>query len=415
MNFKLRDYQQAASDAAIKFFNDGEDDNGLLVLPTGSGKSIIISDIAHRLDANVLVFCPSKEITQQNYSKMKQYTDDCSMYSASVGMKEISKVTFATIGSVKNKTELFEEFDYIMVDEAHYVNGEKGMYLDFMTSIGRRVLGLTATPFRLFSERYFDKEVKQMRTRNSMLVMLTNDENKFFNRIIYSVQISDLLNRGYLSQLKYYNCKPRGWNENKIFRNTSGSEFSEKSVRWMMDNTDHIGHLTNICYRLLFPKSGIPRNGIIVFVQFVEDAEKLTNSINQMYGDMVCAYISGETTKANRERILEEFSNGSLKIVANVGCLTTGLDIPKLDTIVLGRPTLSLALYYQMIGRAIRPYEGKDAWVIDTVGNYFRFGEVGNLELRYDKDFEEYEMYGYAFDYEEKRFTKKQLTGIYIN
>ena len=83
MRYTLRDYQQAASDAAVRFFNDKSiRHNGLMVLPTGSGKSLIIADIAHRLEADILVFCPSKEILEQNYEKALSYGIECSVWSA---------------------------------------------------------------------------------------------------------------------------------------------------------------------------------------------------------------------------------------------------------------------------------------------------------------------------------------------
>jgi len=68
--------------------------------------------------------------------------------------------------------------------------------------------------------------------------------------------------------------------------------------------------------------------------------------------------------------------------VANVGVLTTGFDYPELDTIVLARPTMSLGLYYQMVGRGIRPHKNKPAgWVVDLCGNVKRFGKVEDLRL----------------------------------
>ena len=102
MSYVLRDYQQKASDAAVSFFNNkAKKTNAIMVLPTGSGKSLIIADIAARLDGHTLVFQPSKEILEQNFKKLCSYGIlDCSIYSASFNSKEISRITFATIGSI---------------------------------------------------------------------------------------------------------------------------------------------------------------------------------------------------------------------------------------------------------------------------------------------------------------------------
>ena len=112
MSYVLRDYQQKASDAAVSFFaNKAKKNNAIMVLPTGAGKSLVIADIASRLEGHTLVFQPSKEILEQNYLKLCSYgVLDCSIYSASFGRKEISRITFATIGSVVNYNPQNEMF-----------------------------------------------------------------------------------------------------------------------------------------------------------------------------------------------------------------------------------------------------------------------------------------------------------------
>ena len=140
MSYVLRDYQQKASDAAVSFFNNkAKKTNTIMVLPTGSGKSLIIADIASRLDGHTLVFQPSKEILEQNFKKLCSYGIlDCSIYSASFNSKEISRITFATIGSVKSYPELFAHFKNIIVDECHLVNPIEGMYKDFFDAVDQK-------------------------------------------------------------------------------------------------------------------------------------------------------------------------------------------------------------------------------------------------------------------------------------
>ena len=156
MTYQLRDYQQQASDAALAFFlNPKIKHNGLIIIPTGGGKSWCIADIANRLNDNVLIFCPSKEILVQNYEKMQKICPfGCAVYSASVGQKQIAKITFATIGSAINHKEQFSHFKYVIVDEAHLVNPKEGMYRDFLSMLKCKVLGLTATPYRLTSSSF---------------------------------------------------------------------------------------------------------------------------------------------------------------------------------------------------------------------------------------------------------------------
>lgn len=377
MKYILREYQKQASNAAIAFFNDKEKkDNALLVLATGAGKSLVVADIAYRLDSDVLVFNPSKEITQQNYAKMKSYGVECSMYSASVGEKIISKITFATIGSVKNCSELFSHFKYVIIDEAHYVNPKKGMYKEFLKDLDCKVLGLTATPYRLETETEMNYRTKTFVSATSYLQMLTDYKKPIFSDIIYNIDAGTLLHKGYLSKLKYYNLPPQGWNKNSLFKNSTGSDYTDSSVRWMQEKVDFGKYLVSVVRRLLNPKNGQKRNGILVFTRFVEDAQTLANSVDGG------AYISGDMSKANRERILKEFEEGKIKVLANAGVLIVGYDRPDLDTVVLATPTLSLARYYQEIGRAIRIHPSKsESWIVDLCGTFNRFGRVEELKL----------------------------------
>lgn len=161
--YKLRPYQQEASDAAVQFFLSKDKWNGLIVAPTGSGKSLLIADIARQLDGNVIVLQPSKEILEQNFAKLKSYgVEDCSIYSASLKSKEVSRITFATIGSVINHIELFDNFKAVIVDECHGVNAAEGMYKTFIEKVPRKVLGLTATPYRLNTSQGIEVEGKFM-------------------------------------------------------------------------------------------------------------------------------------------------------------------------------------------------------------------------------------------------------------
>lgn len=424
MIYQLRDYQQEASDASIRFFRNGSDRNGLLILPTGSGKSLCIADIAHRLDGNVLVFQPSKEILEQNYAKLKSYgVEDCSIYSASFRRKEISRITFATIGSVKAHMEDFNHFRYIIVDECHTCNPQGGIYRKFFDCADRKILGLTATPYRLYASlQYLDWEGKQVfrpkdeeksmefdqriasrqiRMENKcILKFLTRMRPRIFHDVIYQVDISTLLQRGYLATLRYFDLSIM--THAALKRNSTGMDFDDDALKMQYDQCNLRTHLINIVRRLQRPKDGRPRKGILVFTRFIEESELLCEYIEG------CAIITGSTPQKERERILKEFKEGKIKVVTNVGVLTTGFDYPELDTVVMARPTMSLALYYQIVGRAIRPHPDKEsAWIVDLCGNYKRFGRVEDLHLQQYRA-EEYVIVGSPEN------QVRQLTNIYF-
>ena len=367
MSIQLREYQQQAVDKAVAFLTDSRAKyNGIIVCPTGGGKSWIIASIAERLNSNVLIFCPSREILAQNFDKMSAINPfGCTIFSASFNSKEVGKITFATIGSAKSHPELFQRFKYIIVDECHQCNPKQGMYKDFFEALGeKKILGLSATPYRLSS--YMG---------GSMLKFITRTRPNIFSKVIYQVQISTLLDMEFLANIEYYQLSPTGWNEGNLKLNTTGADYTDKSVIREYERIDFYSYLVSIVQRLLNPKRGGARKGILVFTRFVKEAKRLADSIPN------CAVVSGDTPKAERDRILTEFKSGKIKVVANSNVLSVGFDYPELDTVVMARPTMSLAMYYQIIGREIRPYKGKQSWFIDLCGNINRFGKVEDLKL----------------------------------
>lgn len=422
MKYELRPYQKEASEAAVEFFNSKEKKNSIIVVPTGGGKSIILADIARQLDGNVLVLQPNKEILEQNFSKLKSYgVDDCAIYSASLNTKEIDRITFATIGSIINHKEDFKKFKAVIIDECHVCNASGGMYKDFLTYVKRKVLGFTATPYRLYSQQGIIvkdqflpngsfKETDYMKNsfepkpgvklaNKCIEKFLTRTRPRMFNDVIYQVSIQQLLTEGFLARLTYFS-QLKLVDTNRVKVNSTGRDYDEQSLSDEFKRCKLSERLAEIVKRLLHPKNGVTRKGILVFTKFVEESEALCRAIPS------CAYLTGETSKKDRERIINDFKSGKIKVLSNVGILTTGFDYPALDTIVLARPTMSLALYYQMIGRIIRPFQDKQGWVVDLCGNLERFGEVENFHLVENKP-GEYAYMGYV------QGQWKYLTNVY--
>lgn len=361
--YELRDYQKQAVDAAVRFFLGNTKRNGIIVLPTGAGKSLVIANIALRLDEPLLIFQPSKEILEQNYAKLMSYNTmlDVGIFSASFNRREVSRVTFATIGSVVRRKDWFRRFRYVIIDECHYVNAQEGMYKEFIEVIQSKVLGLTATPYRLYSTRFY----------GSMLRFLTRTRPRIFSDLLYHVQVKTLQDRGFLAPMEYYRLNIVDPKRLKV--NSTGADYTDASVRRLYQEIKFNDTLENIVSRLL----AAGRQSVLVFTRFVEEAQHLATALGGL-----AAVVSGTTPKTERESILRRFKAKEVSVVANVGVLTTGFDFPELGTIVIARPTMSLALYYQMCGRAIRPYNDKVSWVVDLCGTYSRFGRVEDLTLK---------------------------------
>jgi DNA repair protein RadD len=170
--------------------------------------------------------------------------------------------------------------------------------------------------------------------------------------------------------MEYWNIKD-GLDTSKLQVNSTYSDYTDESVRRAFEQINFCDKLTNIIERLL-----IKQRTVLVFTRFVQEAEYCAKKIGRK-----AALVYSGMKKAERERILAHFKSGEISVVLNVGILTTGFDMPSLDTVVLGRPTMSLSLYYQMVGRAIRPYPNKVGWIVDLCGSYRRFGRVEDMEL----------------------------------
>ncbi len=357
--YSLRPYQQEAVDKSVAFLTKKKGENGIIVLPTGSGKSLVIAAIAKALGEPTLIFSPTKEILEQNLEKLASYGEYASVYSASMGQRRLSNITLATIGSVKNRADIFAGFQYVLIDECHLVNAKGGMYSDFIKKQDGSVLGLTATPYRLTTDGF----------GGSILKFLTRTRPRIFSHLIYYVQIGQLFNEGHLARLRYFTNAE--FDRSKLRLNSTGADFADASIQQYYTASgfkDKIAEQVKDILRY--------RKNCLVFTRFIEESEYLVNNIPGT------AIVTGKTPKKERERLITDFRKGIIKAICNVGVLTTGFDYPELETVVLARPTMSLALYYQMVGRGIRPHPNKDfTAVIDMCGNHELFGKVEDLQI----------------------------------
>lgn len=329
-----------------------------------SGKSHVISDIAHRLNAPILIFAPSKELLLQDYDKMERIEKGIStMYSASVGQKKISMITFATIGSAIRHIDDFDVFRYILVDESHDVSADGGMYERFIHHReDRKVVGLTATPFRL------DRDT---------LKFLTRTRPRIFGKMLYVCQVTELLSKGYLADPTYFDLTEL--NMDNVRSNSTGSDYDDASLTAEYERSGFYDKLFNTTMRVLSPKDGTRRTGILVFTRFTREAEGLVRLLSA--NGVKAASVSADTPPKERAALIKAFKSGNISVIVNVAVLAKGFDYPELDTIIMARPTKSLAIYYQAVGRILRPSPNKRPWVIDLSGSYRRFGKVSDLKI----------------------------------
>ena len=315
------------------------------------------------------------------------------------------QATFATLGSVKKLGKQFKDLgvSLLIMDECHlHSNPEGGMFTDFLSDLAPTTLiGYTASPFRL--KNYTDPSGYSY----SQLSMLNRTRPKIFKDIIHVTQIHELTSRGYWAPVELH-IEP--FNPLGLVLNSNGSEYTESSVQEVVKSNN----VNNRIYKQIKSLISDGVSSILVFLDTVENCYTMKNAL----GD--CAeVIEANTKKKDRELHLSNFKNKNLKVILNVNTLTVGFDYPELQVVMMGRPTNSLAVFYQIYGRLVRPYEGKVGKFFDYGGNLEKFGKMEELTI------ENYNNYGWGIFNNENLLTgvpmssppttKKELDGVKRN
>ena len=384
---KLRENQVEPVAIGVEFFKTPKMKPSIIVAPTAFGKSIVIAAIAKELGEKLLVLQPSKELLEQNYNKFITLGGTATIYSASMGSKELSDVTYATIGSIINIAGKFREMGVtkIIIDECdRFPRNKSGQLRRFVDAMkATHVLGLTATPLKLQTNMGETGPY-------SKLVMLTNrsKHGMFFRNILHVSQIQDIVKLGYWTPLVYQSYD---FDTGALVYNSSGAEYTNDSISRAYENQNIQDKIVKKIHELH------DRKAILVAVPTIEQATQLAKKIPQS------AVVHGGTPKQERNRIIEEFRSQKIRVIVQVNVLTVGFDYPELDCLITGRPTASISWYYQFVGRGTRIHPNKkECIVVDFVGSVERFGKVEELYYK-DTGDEEWELFGE---------NKKQITGI---
>lgn len=369
MKYELRDNQKAAVKACEEFLLQDKPKPAVVVAPTGYGKSILIGAVANLCETSVIVLQPSVELLKQNLEKYESYGNFASVYSASAGQKEIGHVTFATIGSVKDLGKTFRErgVKVLLVDECHasYPPEEGSMFRKFIDDLKpTHIIGFTATPFRL-------KTYGDLRNNWTQLNMLTSGRPTVFKDIIHVTQIQELVRDKFWAKLNY---EMWDFDTSSLRLNSTGAEYTEQSVQRAIIEQGVNENVFKRCKKLI--EEG---KNALVFMDSVENAKILAEQLGEK-----AACVDGTMKKKDRTKIIEDFKNNKIQIVTNQIVLGIGFDKPDLQTVIMARPTNSLALLYQIFGRGVRNPEYpnlKECLIIDFCNNVKRFGKIEDLRV----------------------------------
>jgi len=365
--FQLRPYQRDAIDSIYSYFSKNSG-NPLLVLPTGSGKSLINAAFIKEVletwpDQRILCLTHVKELIEQNHNKLRQnYPDgDIGIYSSAMKRRDIyHHVIFAGIQSVYKKAIQLGKFDLIMIDECDLVNIKNcGMYRYFIDDMIRinpklKIIGMTATDFR---------------TGTGSII---HGEHRIFTDIAFKIGLIELIEMGYLSSLISKRMKEEV-NTDDI--HVICGEFSKSGSEEAFDTNE----LTEAA---LDEVSRFAQDRLcwIFFCSGVDHAYHVRDALRRRGISAEC--LEGNVSQKDRDRIIEDYRSGKIKAITNVDVMTTGTDVPRIDLLVWLRPTQSKRLYVQVMGRGMRlsPETGKsNCLVLDFAGNVMRHGPVDQV------------------------------------
>ncbi|MBZ0334596.1 DEAD/DEAH box helicase [Marinobacter sp. AL4B] len=357
--FKLRPYQQEAVEATLKHFRKS-DESAVIVLPTGAGKSLVIAELARLAKRKILVLTHVKELVEQNHAKYESYGLTGGIFSAGLKRKENRhQVTFASVQSVSANLDQFkDEYSLVIIDECHRVSGEDTSQYQRIIELLKqqndslKVLGLTATPYRLAMGWIY---------RYHYRGFVRSEQDKPFVHCIYELPLSYMINRGYLTKPELVNAAVAQYDFSALAQDRFG-EYADKDVNELLSKHQRVTRA--IIEQVM--ELAAERKAVMIFAATVDHAKEITGYLPEHE----TALITGATDLAERDSLIRRFKQRLLKYLVNVSVLTTGFDAPHVDFIAILRPTQSVSLYQQIVGRGLRLDEGKqDCLVIDYAGN----------------------------------------------
>ena len=377
----LRPYQQAAVDAVYEHLRS-KNTNPCIVMPTGTGKSVVIakivSDAVTQWNGRVLILAHVKELLEQNAGKIHALCPKIPLGIYSAGLKSRDTddpVIVAGIQSVYNKACDLGAFDLIIVDEAHLIAPDgDGMYRSFLKDMAVinphvRIIGLTATPFRVKGG------------------LICKEEN-ILQEVCYEAGLKEMILHGYLSPIISRAGKTEANLENLHIR---GGEFIADEIAEAMDKEELVD---TECREIV--ELTRDRKSVLIFTTSLDHCQHVAEKIAAISGQE-CAIITGDTPAQERADIIARFRGEHvpadllgtpmppLKYLCNVSVLTTGFDAPGTDCVVMLRPTNSPGLLLQIAGRGLRlsPETGKkDCLFLDYGGNILRHGPLDMIRIK---------------------------------
>lgn len=367
---QLRPYQAVAVKDCWECLKKN-DEPVLLMSSVGSGKSLMLGSILltmQKANKKALCLVNNAELVRNNCETFREQGGMASIFCAALGIKDISQsIIFATPQTIlnainKNHPIADIEFNMIMIDEAHAIN-----YLNHRSSFMRvfrhykqqyknmRVLGATGTNFRF---------------KGAAIV----GPDCLFKTQVGNITTERLINEGYLIEPQFEVDKNLVLDFSQV-RIKANGQFDQKQLESVVERSARLTEL--ICHQVVHIMETQARRGVFFFATTKKHAFEILSHLPMAES----AIILGETPQEERTRILDDARIGKIKYLVNIAIISVGVDVPAYDTIAYLRPTESLVLLVQTLGRVLRlsPTTNKSsALVLDFAGNIERHRDWDN-------------------------------------
>lgn len=339
----LRSYQKKGADDIRRAFADGFK-SPLFVAPTGSGKTVLFSYIADQTQQRSRRVC----LMVHRAELIRQICTSLLSFDVSYGLIQSEKIPqpdkltqVASVQTLVQRLDRVKRPDLLIIDEcAHATAKSYQRIIDYWPDVPK--IGFTATPARLDGQSLGD----------------------IFDHLILGPTVKDLTDTGFLAPAVYY-CPPSNLHLEDV--KSIGGDYDRGHLEALMDTPkitgDAVDHYRRIC-------AGKPA---VAFCTSIKHAEHVVASFRAsgFSSDM----IEGKMDERTRITRVRDLSSGKLHVLVSVDLISEGFDLPVITTALLLRPTQSLSLHLQQLGRPLRPYPGKKhAIILDHVGNCLRHG-----------------------------------------
>jgi superfamily II DNA or RNA helicase len=335
---QLRDYQQQAIvDTRAAFFAGHR--RVLLVAPTGAGKTVMFSYLAGSISANrqrVVLLAHRDELLDQISRTLNEFQVQHGFIAARRTLNLEVPVQVAGVHTLKSRaSRLAWRPDWIICDEAHHATA--GSWRQIVEAYpDARVFGVTATPARLDGRGLGD----------------------VFDAMVRGPEVADLMERGFLSRAKYYCPKTV---DTDGMRSRMG-EYAAGDIDQRVNNSRVTGEAVDWYRRLC---AGQPA---VAFCASIRHSEHVAETFRA--AGFRWSSLDSRMTPEARRAAVQGLASGALHGVSSCDIISEGFDLPKCTAAILLRPTQSLGLYLQQVGRVLRVAPGKPhAIIIDHVGN----------------------------------------------